>query len=438
MKDVTPINEQMLAKMEQGYAARPELRVLSNALSRTTLDDAAFVPAGAAKLRMDFSVVVPTDGITNQKQSGRCWMFSVMNLLRQRVIAKCNLEEFALSGTYLAFYDKLEKANLFFENVIHFAAQELDERETFTLMSAPLPDGGQWAMAVNLVEKYGAVPDWVMPETVHSTGTAKYRSILERKMREDALELRALAREGKPTTARREEMLAEIYNALCILYGQPPKTFHFEYTDKDKKFHADRNLTPKAFAEKYIGTDFDEYVAVIASPIHELNRVYDQPFMGDLVEKDTVFLNLTQEEMEALALAQLRAGEAVMFSCDCHPDGDRAHGYWDQDTFQYGEVLGGLHFGMSKAERLLTRESTMNHCMLLCGVNLDETGTPDRWKIENSWGEANGQKGYYIASEKWFKANAYQITVRKSFLTDAQRALLTQEPLHMKLWDPLA
>lgn len=438
MNQVTPIDSAMLSRFEQGYTARPELNVIANAISRTSLGDAAFVPAGAAKLRMDFSVTVPTNGITNQKQSGRCWMFAVLNVLRQRVITKCNLENFALSATYVAFYDKLEKANLFFENVIHFADQELDDRETYTLMGAPLPDGGQWEMAIGVIRKYGVVPDWVMPETAHSTATAKYRPVLERKMREDAIELRALARAGKDTSARREEMLAEIYNALCILYGQPPKAFDFEYTDKEKAFHADRGLTPMEFMEKYVGNDFDDYVCLISSPIHELNRTYCQPFMGDLVEENMFWLNVSQKELEDLAIAQLKAGEGVMFSCDCHPDGDRPNGYWDPDTFQYGAVLGGLTFGMSKAERLMSRDSTMNHCMMLCGVNLDENGNANRWKIENSWGDASGQKGYFIASEKWFKANVYHIAVRRTLLSDAQRTLFDQEPLPMKLWDPLA
>ena len=437
MNKVTPIDSEMLARFEQGYAARPELQVMSNAISRTALPDAAFVPAAAARLQMDFSVLVQTSNITNQKQSGRCWMFSTLNVLRERVIQQCKLEDFAISPTYLAFYDKLEKANLFFENILHFAAQELDDRETFTLLGNPLPDGGQWDMAVSLIKKYGVVPSWVMPETVHSTGTAKYLPILNRKLREDALELRALVREGKDPSARREEMLAEIYNALRILYGQPPKTFDFEYTDTDKVYHCDRGLTPKQFLDKYVGSDFDDYAVIIASPIHAVNRTYCQPFMGDVVEDGMFWLNLSQEELEDLTIRQLQAGEGVMFSCDCHPDGDRANGYWDPDCFQYGEVLGALTVGMTKSERLLTRDSTMNHCMMFCGVNLDENGTANRWKIENSWGEESGQKGYYIGSEKWFQANVYQVTVRKSLLSDAQRALLAQEPLPMKLWDPL-
>ena len=374
MNRVTPIDARMLERFEQGYAARPELNVMSNAVSRTALPDAAFVPAAAAKLRMDFSVLVKTNNITNQKQSGRCWMFSTLNVLRQRVIAKCDLEDFSFSPTYLAFYDKLEKANLFLENILHFADQDLTDRETYTLLGNPLPDGGQWDMAISLIKKYGVVPSWVMPETVHSTGTAKYLSILNRKLREDALELRAMVKEGKDTAARREKMLAEIYNALCILYGQPPRSFDFEYTDKDEHYHCDRSLTPHTFLEKYVGNDLDDYVVIISSPIHALNRTYCQPFMGDVVEENMFWLNLSQEELEDLTIRQLQAGEGVMFSCDCHPDGDRANGYWDPDCFQYGEVLGGLTFGMTKAERLLTRESTMNHCMMFCGVNLDENG----------------------------------------------------------------
>ena len=436
--NVTPISPERLVQMEQGYAARPELAVLSNAISRTDLDDAAFVPAAAAKLRMDFSVTVPTTGITNQKKSGRCWMFSVLNALREVVVRERGLESFAFSAAYLAFYDKLEKANLFYENILHFAGQELTDRETWKLLDSPLPDGGQWDMVASLVRKYGVVPEWVMPENVHSSGTAQYRSILERKLRKDALELRELARAGKDTAARRAAMLQEVYNALCVLYGQPPKTFDFEYTDKDKNYHCERGLTPQAFFEKYVHFDFDAYVPVIASPIHELNRTYCQPFMGDVVEENMFWLNLSQPELEALTLRQLQAGEPVCFSCDCHPDRDRAHGYWDPDSFQYGAVLGGLDLEMDKASRLLSRESTMNHCMMFCGVNLGADGRPDRWKIENSWGDAAGQKGYFIGSEKWFAAYVYQCVIRKDLLEPAQRALLDQQPLPMPLWDPLA
>ena len=438
MKHTTPISPEMLANFEKNFEAQPNLTVIANAISRTSLDDAAFVPAGAAKLRMDFSVTVPTTNASNQKQSGRCWMFSAMNMMRKRVIEKCNLEDLLLSGTYLAFYDKLEKCNNFFEAIIHYADQELDDRETSHLLTTPLPDGGQFDMVISLVRKYGVVPDWVMPETAHSTATAVYRPILERKLREDALELRELARAGKDTTPRRTEMLQEMYNALRILYGEPPKTFDFDYTDKDKQFHSYPGMTPKTFFEQFIGDNFDEYAVVISSPIHPMNRTFCQPYMGDVVEDDIFWLNLPQEQLEDLMIRQLQSGEPVPFSCDCRPDRDRAHGYWDPDTFQYGQVLGGMKLGMTTAQRLLTRDSTMNHCMLMCGVNLTEDGTPNRWKIENSWGDASGQKGFFVGSEAWFKTYVYQAFVRKSLLRPEQLELLKQEPIPMKLWDPFA
>jgi bleomycin hydrolase len=438
MENVTPISPALLAQLEAGYAARPQLAVLSNALSRTTLDDASFVPGGAAKLRMDFSVEVPTTKITNQKQSGRCWMFATLNVLRERIVSALNLEDFSFSACYLAFYDKLEKANNFLEAILHYAHQDLMDRETFTLMRNPIPDGGQWDMAVGLVRKYGVVPSWVMPETVHSSGTAQYLPILGRKLREDGLELRQLVAQGQDPNPRRQEMLQEIYNALCILYGQPPKTFDLEYTDKNKVYHADYSLTPLDFFHKYVGDDLDDYVNLINAPHLPLHKTYSQPFLGNAVENDVSWLNLTQEELEDVTLRQLQNGELVFFSCDCRPDRDRANGYWDPDSFQYGQVLGGMEFGMDRAQRLLSGESTMNHCMVFCGVNLDQTGTPNRWKIENSWGDESGQKGYFVGSEKWFRQNVYQVVVRRSLLNEELTALLPQQPTPMALWDPFA
>lgn len=438
MKDVTPITADLLSQLEEGYEARPELGVMSNAISRTSLDNVAAVPAAQSRLRMDFSITVPTSKITNQKKSGRCWMFAGMNLLRERVIRNCNLEDFALSGTYLAFYDKLEKCNNFFEGVIHYAGQELEDRETFWLMHNPLPDGGQWDMFVSLVHKYGVVPDWVMPETEHSTNTQSFTPILSRKLREDGLELRELARAGKDTGPRRKEMLQEMYNALCILYGEPPKTFDFDYTDKEKKFHSNPGMTPRTFLDTFVKDDLDDYAVLVSTPLHPMGATLCEPYLGNVVEDDMLWLNVSQQELEDAALKQLKAGEAVDFSCDCRPDKDRERGYWDPDSFQYGEVLGGMKFNMDYGQRLASGESTMNHCMMLCGVNLTEDGTPNRWKIENSWGDKAGQKGYFVGSEKWFRTYVMQVIVRKEHLTEEQKKNMEKEPIPLKPWDPLA
>ena len=435
MKTITP---ELLEKMNAGFEKRPDLKVLSRAISSTKLTDAAFVPENAAKLPMDFNIVVPTTGITAQKQSGRCWMFASMNMCRERVIKKCNMKDFALSGTYLTFYDKLEKANQFFEAVEHYADLPLDSRENAYIFGHGCCDGGQWDMYVGLVQKYGVVPAWIMPETVHSTGTAEWLDVMKEQLCEYGLELRELIAEGKDTTARREEMLAQYYNALCILYGQPTKVFDFEYTDKDGVFHADRGITPKEFFEKYVGDDMDDYIGFIMSPIHEYGRTYCQPFMGDLIEKEMKWLNLPIEQVEEYAIEMLKGGEGVMFSCDCHPYRNRGLGYWDQDTMDYRSILGGIPLGMNKAQRLQTGASTMNHCMFFCGVNLDEEGRPNRWKIENSWGDVSGQKGYFICSEKWFTEYTLQMFIHKKYVPEEVLAQFAKEPIPMKFWDPLA
>lgn len=432
------ITADMLAQFEENFSSRKDLQILANALTETTMTDAAYNPSRAAQLRMDFSITVPTTGITAQKQSGRCWMFATMNMARERVIQKLNLAEFALSGTYLAFYDKLEKANNFFEAVIHYADLPIDSRENEAIFANSCADGGQWDMAVGLMKKYGCVPSWVQPETVHSTGTAEWRDILKEQLAEYGLEIRAMIAEGKDYSARKQEMLAQYYNTLCILYGKPVKEFDFEYTDKDKNYHCDRHLTPKDFFEKYVGDDLDDYVCIISSPVHEYHKTYDQPFMGDIIEHEYKWLNVTMEEMEEMCIKQLKSGEGIMFSCDCHAYKQRAKGYWDRDTMRYGDVLGGLPLSMSKEQRMMTKISTMNHCMFFCGVNIGEDGQPDRWKIENSWGDQNGQKGYFICSEEWFKDYVMQIVVRRSFLTEEQKELFKQEPISMTFWDPLA
>ena len=435
------VTMELLEKYGKEFVQDRANRVAQNAVVGKGVNAAATDSGVEREIANTFSISLEQGKITNQKKSGRCWMFAALNCMRFQVMKHCNLETFELSQNYTLFYDKLEKSNYFLNTILDTLEEDTDSRLIAHLLSAPLNDGGQWDMLCAIVDKYGLVPKEAMPESEISSNTNEMVSYMTEKLREFACTLREAYRAGstkEELLAKKEEMMQIVYNMLCICLGNPPKTFDFEYTDTDKVYHCDRGLTPKQFLDKYVGSDFDDYAVIIASPIHAVNRTYCQPFMGDVVEDGMFWLNLSQEELEDLTIRQLQAGEGVMFSCDCHPDGDRANGYWDPDCFQYGEVLGGLTFGMTKSERLLTRDSTMNHCMMFCGVNLDEDGTANRWKIENSWGEESGQKGYYIGSEKWFQANVYQVTVRKSLLSDAQRALLAQEPLPMKLWDPLA
>ena len=442
MNRVTPIDARMLERFEQGYAARPELNVMSNAVSRTALPDAAFVPAAAAKLRMDFSVLVKTNNITNQKQSGRCWMFSTLNVLRQRVIAKCDLEDFSFSPTYLAFYDKLEKANLFLENILHFADQDLTDRETYTLLGNPLPDGGQWDMLCNLIEKYGVVPKTAYPESKASSGSREMDMTLTEKLREDACILRKLHKEGKDLDelhARKTRMLGEIYRLLCICLGEPPKTFTFEYRDKDNNFHREEGLTPKSFFEKYVGVDLSDYVSLINAPTEDkpYGRSYTVQYLGNVKEGSAVrYLNLPIEELKKAAIAQMKDGQPVWFGCDVGKHSERDSGIMDLDIRGLEDLL-DTQFTMTKAERLDYGQSLMTHAMVFQGVNLDENGKPNRWRVENSWGKEPGKDGYYLMTDRWFDEYMYQVVVNKKYLTAEQIAAYEAEPIALEPWDPM-
>ena len=442
MNRVTPIDARMLERFEQGYAARPELNVMSNAVSRTALPDAAFVPAAAAKLRMDFSVLVKTNNITNQKQSGRCWMFSTLNVLRQRVIAKCDLEDFSFSPTYLAFYDKLEKANLFLENILHFADQDLTDRETYTLLGNPLPDGGQWDMLCSLVNKYGLVPKSAMPESYSSSATSEMCSYMTEKLREFACILRRAHKDGESMEqlrARKEEMMQTIYNMLCISLGKPPKTFTFEYRDKDGNFHRDCDLTPKAFYEKYIGVNVNDYISLINAPTEDkpFYRSYSVSYLGNVIEGRPVkYVNLPIEELKKAAIAQMKDGEPVWFGCDVGKRSSRDGGIMDTELYDLDHLF-DTTFGMTKGERLDYGQSLMTHAMVFQGVNLDENGNPNRWRVENSWGENAGKDGYYVMSDRWFDEYTYQIVVNKKYLPKEVLDVYESEPIMLEPWDPM-
>ena len=433
MKEIT---KELLERFRAQEAERPELKTLQAAAARTELQDLAFVPAAAAKLNGDFAVELKTRGVTWQQKSGRCWLYSVLNILRERISEVCNLDKFELSANYLSFYDKLEKANNVLEMVIENADKPLNDRMMEYILEG-IHDGGYWDMAVDLVKKYGVVPASVMPETWQSTHTASFLTLLNTLLRKDAEKLRAVIAAGGDPQAEKESMLEEIYRMECIAFGEPPKAFAFEYRDKDGIFHADRDLTGRSFCEKYLSGVLDDYITVTNHPTHGLpmNLYYVFHYIGSMANRDVVNLNLTAEEMEELAVKQLRDGEPVWFGCDAGAHGDRKAGVWDQNSVDFSGLMGGVDFTMSKGDRLEYHESFATHAMILVGVNFDETGKPDRWKIENSWGEEVGKKGYFVCSESYFREFVYEVIVRKKHLTDAQRALLAGEPKRIQPWE---
>lgn len=439
MQNAKPITPEMIAQFKADYDNDKTAKVLTAAASKTSLDNIAYQAQAAAKLNDHFSVQVKTRGITNQKQSGRCWLFASMNVMREIVAEKCNMEKCELSGNWLAFWDKFEKINFFLEAAIDNAHEAVGERTFDWLMGSGVSDGGQWDMMVSIVKKYGIVPASAMPETAQSEGTRLYGRFVNLKLRKDAEELRRLVAEGKDPTARKEEMLAELFKTLCICFGRPVDKFDFEYTDKDGNYHVERGLTPMSFYEKYVGLALEEYVSIINAPTADkpYGQTYTVKYLGNVVEGTVRHLNLPMDQMKALCIAQMQAGEPVWFGSDCGKYGARDEGIWDPDCFNFEEVLGGLDLFFDKSERLDYHDSAMNHAMVLCGVNLDENGCSNRWKIENSWGPDAGRKGYYVASDLWFDEFVYQAVINKKFLSDEQKAMLNTTPVELAPWDPM-
>lgn len=430
------ITKEMLERFRAREAERKELKTLQAAMAKTDLKELAYVPEAAAKLNGDFAIELKTRGVTYQQSSGRCWLYAVLNILRERISETCNLDKFELSANYLSFYDKLEKANNVLELVIENAHKPLNDRMMEYVLEG-VHDGGYWDMATDLVAKYGVVPASVMPETWQSTHTAKFLKLYNTLLRKDAAKLRAVIAAGEDPQPVKEAMLEEIYRMECIAFGEPPKTFSFEYRDKDNVYHVERNLTGRSFYEKYLTGVLDDYITVTNHPTHGLpmNLHYVFHYIGSMANRDVINLNLTAEEMEEVTVRQLRDGEPVWFGCDAGASDDRKMGVWDQASVDYSGIMGGVDFTMSKGDRLEYHESYATHAMIFVGVNFDENGRPDRWKIENSWGEDVGKKGYFVCSEAYFREFVYEVIVRKKHLTDAQLALLKTEPKRIQPWE---
>lgn len=310
------------------------------------------------------------------------------------------------------------------------------------LLMAPLNDGGQWDMFCNLIEKYGVVPKDAMPETACSSATREITGYMTRKLREFACTLRTGHQNGKALEELRGEkegMMQTIYNMLCIALGKPPKTFTLEVRNKKKEFLRDTGLTGKEFFQKYIGWDLSQYVSLINAPTADkpYHRTYTVKFLGNVVEGRPVkYLNLPVEDLKAAAIAQMKDGQPVWFGCDVGQCSLREGGVMDLEAIKADELF-GTDFTMDKAQRLDYGESLMTHAMVFQGVDLDENGSPTRWRVENSWGKEAGENGYYVMSDEWFTQYTYQVVVNKKYLTAQQVEELSQEPIPLEPWDPM-
>ncbi len=442
MKDASPVRPGMTEAYRKAFEENPLLRAMGHALTEHSIADIASVHSRRSADQYHFSIDIETLPAANQKSSGRCWIFAGLNVLREAVARKYNLERFELSQNYVAFWDKFEKINFMLESLIALADRPTDDRVLCWVLQTGIQDGGQWDMLVNVIQKYGLVPQEAMEESFQSSNTGNMNRLINRRMALYASQIQSLYRDGATVEQlheAKETMLSEMYGFLCANFGVPPENFDFEYTDKDKKYGAVRGLTPLTFLTECVGVDLDGYVSIINAPTKDkpFHKTYTVDYLGNVVGgRGILYLNLEMETMKELILKQLRAGEIVWFGSDVGFYGNRKTGIWDDKAYDY-ETAFGLSFDLTKEQGLDYWRSAMNHAMVITGVNLDADGRPTRWKIENSWGDENGQKGYYLMSDSWFDKYVYQAVIHRKYLDDALKEELAQEPVHLNPWDPM-
>lgn len=429
-------------KLYAAYEANSKYAAMENAISHNGLLASLEKRSAAVENTPVFSLDLTKDKVSDQKASGRCWMFAALNTFRHKMIAGFQLEDFELSQAHTFFWDKYEKSNWFLEQVIATADQELTSRKVKFLLDTPQQDGGQWDMVVALFEKYGVVPKSVYPESISSSNSRELNQILNKLLRQDAQILRELAAKGAESSelqTKKEELLQEVFNFLAMNLGLPPRQFDFSYRDKDNHFHSESGLTPLTFYQKYVDLKLDDYVSIINAPTADkpYGRSYTVEMLGNVVgSKPVRYLNVEMDRLKGLAIAQMQSGETVWFGSDVGQSSNRKAGVMAEGMHDFTASM-DIRLTQDKAGRLDYSESLMTHAMVLTGVDLDENGKAKKWKVENSWGEKVGNKGYFVASDAWMDEYTYQIVVRKEFLTAAELAAYEAEPLVLAPWDPM-
>ena len=419
--------------------------IAKNAVSSVGIRAAARTPEGIAANAMSWDLEVSTGERTDQKRSGRCWMFASLNTYRYRTMKKYNLKSFEFSEAYPLFFDKLEKSNWFLENILDTLDEPLSGRLMAYLLSDPISDGGQWDMFRALTKKYGAVPKEAMPETACSSNTREMDKYLTRYLRSCAKLLRDSAEagvRGDLMVAMKKHMMDEVYHLLVTCLGEPPVSFDVRLRDKDDKVVLSGTFTPQEFFAEAVGMELDDYISLISAPTADkpFGHTYTVSRLGNVVEAGGVrYLNLAPQRLKEVAIAQLRDELPVWFGCDVDQSYVREEGIMDRAALDIDTLFGfPVETCLDKADRLDYGESMMTHAMVLEGVRFDADGKPELWKVENSWGKDHARDGFNTLADEWFDEYVYQVVVDKKYLTDEERAVYdTEEPTVLEPWDPM-
>ena len=436
------ISKTNINKFMKEFNASSTGHITRNALVRSNINDVAMDWDGFRLLDHTYSDVISTEmsKVTNQKASGRCWGFAGLNLMRISLAEKYNLKDFEFSQNYFMFCDKLEKSNYFLENILNTFDEAYDSRLMMYLLDSPIQDGGQWDMFVNLIEKYGVLPQSVMPESYQSSQSALMNRFITRKLREFGWTLREMNAKGVKLNELRkikEEMLSTIYSMLCRCLGNPPETFSWQAKDKNKKLVRLNDLTPIDFY-KEVGVKLKDKLCLIHAPMSnkKINELYTVSYLGNVVGGQIInYVNVDIEDMKRAAIKSLKNDEAVWFGCDVGKMFHRDLGIMDVDLYDY-ELLFDTKFLMDKGKRLEYGDSLMTHAMLFTGVDIVK-GKSTKWRVENSWGTKGGDKGYYQMSDKWFDEFNYEVVVDKKYLPKRILEIFDREPVALEPWDPM-
>ena len=431
------IDSKTLDQLRRGYTASPEQKAVKNALASTSIATLSINGDNLAMCDTHFSHRVKTRGITNQKSSGRCWLFTGLNVLRAKMIQKHNLSSMEFSQNYCSFYDLLEKSNLFLQAIIDTRSLPVGDRKVDWLFRHPIGDGGQFTGVSNLIMKYGLVPKEAMPETFQSNNTRHMRTILLLKLREFALALRA-AKNEKEAAKLKVEQLTEIYRILVECLGVPPTEFEWTHRNRKGEVLSTAKYTPKSFYDKYIGEDLENnYIMVMNDPTREYGKVYEIEYDRHVYDGENwLYINLPIERIKEMAIASIKDNTAMYFSCDVGKFFNRNNGTLDLANYDY-ESLFRTKFSMNKRERVMTYASGSSHAMTLIAVDLDSNGTPRKWMVENSWGLKSGYKGNLIMTDEWFNEYMFRLVVERKYVPQDILDMLKQKPTMLPAWDPM-
>ncbi len=438
------ITPEVLETLQGSYAGTATDKALRNAISSVGIQKIAFNQENSHAKDTHFSVEIKNTGISDQQSSGRCWLFTGTNVLRNHAMKKLGVTNFFFSQVHLFFYDQLEKSNLFLQGIIDTRKKNIDDEMVRWLFKNPLSDGGTYTGVSDLVSKYGLVPQDVMAETYVSNSTSDFCSHLKRKLREFGIQLREKGEAGandKELQAMKVEQLKTVYRMLVMAYGEPPQTFTWAPKKNGKNISEPKTYTPLQFYKEVCGGDKEDlnadYVMLMNDPSRPYHQVYEIDYDRHVYDgHNWLYVNLPIEELKPLAIASLKDSCQMYFSCDVGKFLDRSTGILDLKNYAYGELL-GTTFGMNKKQRIQTFDSGSTHAMTLMAVDLNEEGKPTKWKVENSWGAASGHKGYIIMTDEWFDEYMFRVVVNKKYCTQQVLDLLKKKPVRLPAWDPM-